>query len=129
MSTDRSRLDFALVQEFLRESYWASGIEEARLRRAIEHSICFGLYRGREQIGFARVTTDYARVAYLADVFVLEPYRQHGLGTWFMQCLLAHPDLQDVPRFLLGTRDAHAFYERLGFVKDAYGRFMEKRSG
>jgi nitroimidazol reductase NimA-like FMN-containing flavoprotein (pyridoxamine 5'-phosphate oxidase superfamily)/GNAT superfamily N-acetyltransferase len=127
VSTDRSRLDFALVHRFLSESsYWARGVTERHLRVAIEHSICFGLYRGAEQIGFARVTTDYARLAYLADVFVLEPHRKQGLGTWFMQRVLAHPDLQDVKRFLLGTRDAHAFYERLGFDKDEHGRFMDK---
>jgi len=127
VSTDRSRLDFDLVHRFLSESsYWARGITQERLRRAMEHSICFGLYLGAEQIGFARVTTDYTRLAYLADVFVLEAHRKQGLGTWFMQCVLAHPDLQDVKRFLLGTRDAHVFYERLGFKKDEHGRFMEK---
>jgi nitroimidazol reductase NimA-like FMN-containing flavoprotein (pyridoxamine 5'-phosphate oxidase superfamily)/GNAT superfamily N-acetyltransferase len=125
VSTDRSRLDFELVHTFLAQAYWARGITQPRLRTAIEHSIGFGLYRGAAQIGFARVVTDFARFAYLADVFVLEAERGRGLGSWLMQCVLAHPDLQDVQRFLLGTRDAHAFYERLGFSKDAHGRFME----
>jgi nitroimidazol reductase NimA-like FMN-containing flavoprotein (pyridoxamine 5'-phosphate oxidase superfamily)/GNAT superfamily N-acetyltransferase len=127
VSTDRSRLDFDLVHGFLSTAYWARGISRERLQRAIEHSICFGLYRGAAQIGFARVSTDYARFAYLADVFLLEPSRKQGLGTWFMECVLAHPDLQDVPRFLLGTRDAHGFYERLGFARDEHDRFMERR--
>jgi predicted N-acetyltransferase YhbS len=65
-------------------------------------------------------------LGHLADVFVLEAQRKQGLGSWFMQCVLAHPDLQDVPRFLLGTRDAHAFYARFGFAPDERGRFMEK---
>jgi nitroimidazol reductase NimA-like FMN-containing flavoprotein (pyridoxamine 5'-phosphate oxidase superfamily)/GNAT superfamily N-acetyltransferase len=127
VSTDRSRLDLDCVHRFLSEqAYWARGITRARLQAAIEHSICFGLYRAGVQIGFARVTTDYARFAYLADVFVLDAQRRQGLGTWLMRCVLAHPDLQDVPRFLLGTRDAHAFYTRFGFAQDGDGRFMEK---
>jgi uncharacterized protein len=125
VSTDRSRLDFALVHRFLSEhSYWARGVTQAALQRAIDHSFCFGLYRGRAQIGFARVTSDLSRIAYLADVFVLEPDRAQGLGRWLVECVLAHPDLQDIKTWLLGTRDAHPFYERFGFRRDDHARYM-----
>jgi uncharacterized protein len=127
VSTDRSRLDFALVHGFLSErSYWARGVTQAALQRAIDHSFCFGLYRGRAQIGFARVTSDLSRIAYLADVFVLEHDRAQGLGSWLVECALAHPDLQDITTWLLGTRDAHPFYERYGFRRDDRDRFMRR---
>jgi nitroimidazol reductase NimA-like FMN-containing flavoprotein (pyridoxamine 5'-phosphate oxidase superfamily)/GNAT superfamily N-acetyltransferase len=126
VSTDRSRLDFALVHRFLaQESYWARGITEPELRRAIEHSICVGLYAAAQQIGFARVTTDFTRTAHLADVFVLEPHRKHKLGSWLLECVLGHPELQTV-RWVLGTRDAHAFYARFGFGPDVEGRIMRR---
>jgi nitroimidazol reductase NimA-like FMN-containing flavoprotein (pyridoxamine 5'-phosphate oxidase superfamily)/GNAT superfamily N-acetyltransferase len=125
VSTDHSRLDFERVHRFLSEqSYWARGVSAAKLLQAIEHSVCFGLYRGREQLGFARVTTDFARTALLADVFVLEPHRGQKLGSWLVQCILEHPELREVDRWLLGTADAHAFYARFGFQKDEQGRFM-----
>jgi nitroimidazol reductase NimA-like FMN-containing flavoprotein (pyridoxamine 5'-phosphate oxidase superfamily)/GNAT superfamily N-acetyltransferase len=124
VSTDRSRLDLALVHRFLcEESYWARGITEAELNRSIEHSICFGLYAAGQQIGFARVTTDFARIAHLADVFVLEPHRKQKLGSWLLECVLAHPELESV-RWLLGTRGAHGFYARFGFRGDEEGRIM-----
>jgi uncharacterized protein len=130
VSTDRSRLDFSLVHRFLSErSYWAQGVTEAALQRAIDHSFCFGVYRGRSQIGFARVTSDLSRIAYLADVFVLEPVRGQGLGTWLVECLLAYPDLQDIKMWLLGTRDAHPFYERFGFRRSDRDRYMLRAAG
>jgi nitroimidazol reductase NimA-like FMN-containing flavoprotein (pyridoxamine 5'-phosphate oxidase superfamily)/GNAT superfamily N-acetyltransferase len=130
VSTDRSRLDFALVHGFLSErSYWARGVTRAALQRAIDHSFCFGLYRDGAQLGFARVTSDLTRIAYLADVFVLEPDRAQGLGGWLVECVLAHPDLQGIKTWLLGTRDAHRFYERFGFRRDDQDRFMGRSAG
>jgi nitroimidazol reductase NimA-like FMN-containing flavoprotein (pyridoxamine 5'-phosphate oxidase superfamily)/GNAT superfamily N-acetyltransferase len=126
VSTDPSLIDFAFVHDYLaHDSYWAQGIAEAALRRSIEHSVCFGVYRpDGAQMGFARVTTDFARVAYLADVFIAEEQRGQKLGTFLIECILAHPELRAVSRWLLGTRDAHGFYERFGFRRDEQGRVM-----
>jgi GNAT superfamily N-acetyltransferase len=116
VSTDPARLDRALIHRFLAASYWAEGIPAAVVDRSIEGSIPFGLYLGDNQIGFARVVTDRATFAYLADVFVLPDHRGAGLGRWLLECVLAHPDLQGLRRFLLATRDAHGLYERFGFT-------------
>jgi GNAT superfamily N-acetyltransferase len=116
VSTEPGRLDRALVHRFLTASYWAKGIPPAVVDRSIEGSIPFGLYHWDEQIGFARVVTDRATFAYLADVFVLPERRGAGLGRWLVECVMAHPDLQGLRRFLLATRDAHALYERFGFA-------------
>ena len=115
IDTDQSRLDLALIHGFLSGSHWAKGIPLPVLERAIAHSRCFGLYRDGAQIGFARVVTDHATFAYLADVFVLEVERGKGLGTWLVETILADPDLQGLRRWLLGTRDAHGLYHRAGF--------------
>jgi GNAT superfamily N-acetyltransferase len=115
IDTDPARLDLAFIHGFLSVSHWAKGIPLPVLERAIAHSRCFGLYRDRAQIGFARVVTDHATFAYLADVFVLEEERGRGLGTWLVETMLADPDLQGLRRWLLGTRDAHGLYRRAGF--------------
>ncbi len=129
ISTDRSRLNVELVQEFLKLSYWASGIPGEIVRRSIENSLVFGVYRGEEQVGFARVVTDYATFAYLADVFVLEPHRGQGLGKWMMDVVFSHPELQGLRRWMLATRDAHELYRKYGFAELEDPRiFMEKYS-
>lgn len=117
ISTDRSRLNVELVQEFLKPSYWASGIPEEIVRRSIENSLVFGVYADDEQVGFARVVTDYATFAYLADVFVLEAHRGRGLGKWMMEVIISHPRLQGFRRWMLATRDAHELYRRFGFAE------------
>ena len=97
-------LDVALIHEFLsHRSYWAQGISRGTVERAISHSLCFGVYAGDHQVGFARITTDYAALAYLADVFILEPYRARGLGKWLVECIVNHPELQGLRRWLLAT--------------------------
>ena len=116
ISTDRRRLDLDVVHDYLASSYWASGMPRAVLERGIENSLTFGVYRGREQVGFARVITDLATYAYLSDVFVLQAHRGRGLSKWLMECILAHPDLQGLRRFALFTRDAQGLYERYGFA-------------
>jgi len=116
VSTEPGRLDRALVHRFLASSYWAKGIPAEVVERSITGSIPFGLYHWDEQIGFARVVTDRATFAYLADVFVVPERRGAGLGRWLVECVMAHPDLQGLRRFLLATRDAHALYERFGFA-------------
>ena len=127
ISTDISRLDRALIHRFLHDdSYWAKGVPREVVDRAIDNSLCFGLYGDGGQVGFARVVTDRAAIAYLADVFVLEGHRGRGLGSRLIEAVMAHPDLQGLRRFFLGTADAHALYERFGFRPLAEpGRMME----
>lgn len=118
ISTDRQRVDLSVVHQFLsEESYWAKGRPYEVTRKALDHSICFGLYDadGR-QVGFARAITDYATFAYIADLFVLTPHRGRGLGKWLVQTIVNHPDLQMVSKFRLRTRDAHGLYTQFGFT-------------
>ena len=129
VTTDQARLDLEMVHGFLKTSYWAAGIPAEVVRRSVENSLTFGLFRGDEQVGFARVVTDYATFAYLADVFVLEPYRGQGLGRWMMELVFSHPELQGLRRWMLATRDAHELYRRYGFAGLEDPRiFMEKYS-
>ncbi len=119
IDTDRARLDFRVLHGFLASSHWARGIPLAVLERAVAHSLPFGLYKGKQQIGFARVVTDHATFAYLADVFVLPAHRGRGLGKWLVQSILAHPGLQGMRRWLLGTTYAHGLYRKEGFAEPA----------
>jgi N-acetylglutamate synthase-like GNAT family acetyltransferase len=119
IDTDKARLDRALIHGFLARSHWAKGLPEAVLERAIEHSLAFGLYRDGRQIGFARVVTDHATFAYLADVFIVAAERGQGLGRWLVESILAHPGLQGLRRWLLGTRNAHGLYRRCSFSEPA----------
>lgn len=115
VDTDKSRLDVPLIHGFLTNSYWAKGIPIDVVRRAIGGSLCFGVYDAGRQVGFARVISDYATFAYLADVFVLESHRGQGLSKRLMASIMAHPRLQHLRRWLLATRDAHGLYEQFGF--------------
>jgi GNAT superfamily N-acetyltransferase len=127
VDTDKARLDLGLVHRFLAGTHWARGIPLAVLQRAIENSLCFGLYRDGRQIGFARVVTDHATFAYLADVFVLPEERNAGLGQFLIERILAHPELQGLRRWLLGTSKAHNLYNRCGFTEPpAPFRFLER---
>jgi GNAT superfamily N-acetyltransferase len=126
ISTDPARIDLRAVHEFLTNSYWARGIPLETVQRSIENSLCFGIYHGDRQIGFARVITDRATFAYLADVFVLPDYRGRGLSKWLMECIIAHPDLQGLRRWMLATQDAHELYAQYGFSSlKAPERWME----
>jgi GNAT superfamily N-acetyltransferase len=116
ISTDRDRLDLDIVHGFLTESYWARGIPREVVIRSVENSLCFGVYGDGKQVGFARVISDYATYAYIADVFVLESYRGHGLGKWLMECIMHHPWLQGLRRWSLATMDAHGLYTKYGFT-------------
>lgn len=128
IDTDRNRLDRGLIHRFLsEESYWARGMPRDVLERALEQSLCFGAYRGEAQVGFARVITDRATFAYLADVFVLESQRGQGCAQRLMDAVLAHPDLQGLRRLALATRDAHTLYAKYGFTALARPEtFMER---
>ncbi len=129
ISTDPARLDRDAIWSFLRTSYWSPGIERDVVERGIEHSLVFGLYAADgAQAGFARVVTDHARFAWLADVFVLEEHRGRGLGVWLVDTVVAHPQLTGL-RIVLATADAHGLYERFGFVPVAPGRWLERPAG
>lgn len=116
ISTDKERINVPFVHAFLTQSYWAKGIPEETVSRSIEGSLCFGVYHGNQQVGFARVITDGATFAYLADVFIVETFRGRGLSSWLMEYILSHPGLQGLRRFLLATRDAHGLYQKFGFT-------------
>ena len=115
ISTDRSRLDVTLIHDFLRSSYWAQGIPRVVVERSIERSLCFGAFLDRQQVGFARVISDFAVIAYLADVFVVPEHRGRGISKLLMWAIVEHPDLQGLRRFMLVTRDAHGLYTQFGF--------------
>ena len=126
ISDDKQRLDIAVVHGYLTRSYWSPGIPRAVVERAIENSLCFGIYacslqldQAQEpaQIGFGRVITDKATFAYLADVFVLEAHRGQGLSKRLVATVLAHADLGGLRRFMLGTLDAHGLYRQFGFTE------------
>jgi GNAT superfamily N-acetyltransferase len=117
ISTDRARLELDVIHGFLTNSYWAKGIPREVVARSIEHSLCFGIYDGKGvQVGFARVVSDFATVAYLGDVFVLETHRGRGLSKWLMKCVMRHSALQGLRRWILLTHDAHGLYSQSGFT-------------
>lgn len=119
ISDDTSRLDLQTIHSFLTTAYWCGGIPEAVVRKALQRSLCFGVYttenNAEQQVGFGRAITDRATFAYLADVFIVKEYRGRGLAQWLIECVLKHPDLQGLRQILLATADAHGLYERFGF--------------
>lgn len=130
IDTAQARLDIGFVHAFLVRSHWANGIPLPVLERAIAHSRAYGLYRDGRQVGFARVVTDHATFAYLADVFVDEAERGRGLGHWLVETVVADPELRGFRRWLLGTRDAHRLYRRCGFADPpAPFCFLERLDG
>jgi len=128
ISTDRNRLQIEAIHRFLsEESYWARERTKEQTITAIKNSLPFGVYKGENQIGFARVVTDYATFAYLGDVYILEEFRGRGLSKWLMEVIINYPDLQGFRRWILATKDAHTLYERYGFTALRFPeRWMEK---
>lgn len=128
ISTDPESLQIEAIHRFLsEESYWARERTREQTEQAIKNSLPFGVYSGENQIGFARVVTDYATFAYLGDVYILEAYRGRGLSKWLMEVITNHPDLQGFRRWVLATRDAHTLYEKFGFTALKFpARWMEK---
>jgi len=116
ISTDKNKIDLDYIQRFLSQSYWSPGTPMQVVKKAMEGSLCFGVYENNKQVGYARVITDTATFAYLADVFIDENYRGKGLGKWLVQMILKHPDLQGLRRIILTTKDAHKVYEQCGFM-------------
>lgn len=128
ISTNKSDLDFNVIHSFISNTYWAKGIPAETMQKAIDNAMCFGVFTEQnEQVGFARVITDTATFAYLSDVFILDAHRGKGLSKWLMEEIVAQPDLQNLRRFVLVTKDAHGLYEQFGF--DAISHpddYMEK---
>jgi GNAT superfamily N-acetyltransferase len=127
ISTDKNKLDVSLIHDYLtNDSYWAQGITIEKVTAAIEGSMTFGVYHHKNQIGFARVITDKATFAYIADVFILPEFRGKGLSKWLMQTIITHPDLQNFRRWMLATADAHGLYSQFGFTQiTSPDRWME----
>jgi len=127
ISTDPDRLDLDVIHNFLAvESYWSPGIPRSIVERAVQNSLCFGIYLGGAQVGFGRIVTDKATFALLADLFILKPHRGKGLSKWLMSSIIGHEDLQGLRRLLLLTSDAHDLYRQFGFGELGNPwRFME----
>ena len=115
ISTDKSLLDIPFIHQYLTQSYWSEGIPYETVKKSIEGSLCFGVYHSGKQVGFARLITDQATFAYLADVFIDESYRGRGLSKALIKTILEHPSTQGLRRFMLATRDAHGLYAQFGF--------------
>ena len=127
ISDDQTELDLFYVVPALQQSYWADKRPREVIERSIRNSLCFGLYQGDRQIGFARAVTDKCTFAWICDIMVHQDFRGIGLGKWLMDCLSEHPDLADVSQHLLRTRDAHGLYEQYGYsVCDAMVRKVER---
>ena len=127
ISDDKILLQIEVIHNYLKGAYWCEGIPKEIVERSIEGSICFGIYKNSIQIGFARVISDKATFAYLADVFILEKHRGQGLSKQLMKFILTHSDLQEIRGWMLGTKDAHGLYEQFGFTSlPEPKRFMRK---
>jgi GNAT superfamily N-acetyltransferase len=115
LSNKKSKLNVDTIHAFLRRSHWAANRKRETVIKSIEHSLCYGIYHNQHQIAFARIVTDYCTYAYLCDVYVDEDYRGRGLSKWMMSCIMENPDLSELRRFTLATKDAHGLYEKFGF--------------
>jgi GNAT superfamily N-acetyltransferase len=132
ITTDDAAMDVEVIHRYLSvESYWAKGIPTEVVKKSIANSLCFGVFYEGSQVGFARLVTDKATFAYLADVFILPAHRGKGLSKWLIQTMHAHPEVQTLRRWVLSTRDAHTLYEQFGwtrFTEDVSSRFMQKHN-
>ena len=127
ISDEQERLQLEVVFEYLARAYWSNERPRAVIEKSLQHSLCFGVYQQTQQIGFARVVSDHATFAYLADVFILESHQGHGLGKWLVRTILEHPALQGLRRWMLATRDAHGLYAQFGFAPLEHpDRYMSK---
>jgi GNAT superfamily N-acetyltransferase len=126
-STDKNRLDHAYIHQFIStKSYWAKGIPRSIVDQSIVNSIAFGIYEHNKQVGFARMISDLATFGYLADVFIDESYRKKGLSKHLLEFIFSIKEFENLRRIMLGTKDAHALYEKYNFKALASPeRFME----
>jgi len=116
LTTDKAKLDIISIHQYLStEAYWCKNVSIEIVKRSIDGSMCFGIFHGQRQVGFARVITDTATFGYLADVFIINDYRGRGLAKWLMQCIMGHSELQGFRSWMLATRDAHGLYSQFGF--------------
>ena len=130
ISTDQSKLNITVVHDYLHnESYWAKNIPIQTLQRGIDNSFCFRVYKKLQQVGFARLVTDYATYAHLCDVFILPEFRGNGLSKWLIEFILANPEVQGLRKWSLGTKDAHGLYAQFGFKPyEDVSRLMQKNN-
>jgi len=129
VSTDKNKIDPAAVHHFLSRSYWAEGISSDIVKKSIDNSLCFGVYNQAKLVGFARVISDFATFAYLADVFIIPEERGKGLSKWLIKLIVEHPQLQGLRRFTLATQDAHGLYAQFGFTLfDMPERWMNRHN-
>jgi GNAT superfamily N-acetyltransferase len=127
ISDESERLQLEVIVDYLARAYWSNQRPRVVIEKSLRHSMCFGVYENQTQIGFARVVTDHATFAYLADVFILESHQGHGLGKWLVQTMLEHPEFQGLRRWILATRDAHGLYAQYGFTAlENPDRYMTK---
>jgi GNAT superfamily N-acetyltransferase len=128
LSTDKRKLQLDVIHQFLSNSYWAKNIPLALVKKTVAGSLCFGLYYKQKQIGFARIITDSATFAYLADVFIVEEHRGKKLSSWMMEYIMSYDELKGLRRWMLATRDAHGLYKKFGFnALDEPDRIMQKK--
>jgi GNAT superfamily N-acetyltransferase len=117
ISTDKTKLNLDSIHEFLStKAYWCLNIPKDKVQTAIQNSLCFGVYQGEKQIGFARIISDFSTIAYLGDVYILEEYRGNALSKWLMETIMSYPDLQGLRRWILLTGDAHGLYRQFGWT-------------
>jgi len=128
IDTDPTRLDLDTAYDFIAgRSYWAKDMPRTTFARSVKGAVCFGVYHDEQMIGFARVITDGATIAYLGDVYIDEAWRGRNLSKWLMRCIDSHPDLQGMRRWILVTSDAHSLYEQFGYsLLDNPDRYMER---
>ncbi|WP_249316617.1 GNAT family N-acetyltransferase [Bacillus sp. FJAT-50079] len=117
ISNDKSLLDLDKIYDFMQQSYWANKRSKEKIKKSIEHSLCYGVYDGEKQIGFARIITDWTTMYWLCDVFIDEDYRSLGIGKRLIEEITTSGDLKNLFGFL-GTKDAHTFYKQYDFVRE-----------
>ena len=128
ITDDSTRINFDAVTRFLcQESYWAQDLTPVQVKRSIKNSLCFSVWDGPKQIGFARVVTDYAVFGYIGDVFIIASCRGKGLGKWLMQCIMSHPDVKALKKLMLATTDAHSLYTQYGFTQLRHPEWVMER--
>ncbi len=129
ISTNRQKLDVFSIHRFLTQSYWSKGISVEKVKNSIFNSLCFGVYHGKKQIGFARIVTDYTLYGYLADFFIIEEYRGLGLAKWLLESIVNHPEIKDVRAIMLATKDAHNLYKKFGFkLLEEPEKYMKRKN-
>lgn len=116
ISTDKNQLDINFIHAFISNTYWAKGCSLVQVQTCIDNSLNFGIYLNNQQIGYARVVTDYVAFAYLLDVFIIEQHQKQGYSTQLMEFILSYLELKSIKVWRLATTDAHYLYQKFGFT-------------